>query len=231
MSVEMLPVGQRILLDDCRRSLGLCLHDFLLDVQTSNCSPGTLRFYGQKLDAFLAYLRAYGATGPADLDAMRIRECLSEVARSHSAGGVFACFRAVRAFARFLLRGVGLSEDPLPGIRVPKANLEPLDPVAFEDVKAMRGVCQAGLSGARDRALLLVLFDIGLRAGELLTLNMADFDPEHGSLPVRKAKPRQSRTAFVARHGMIIRRRGLGWTAYAFARFTAEGCLALRTLR
>lgn len=53
-----------------------------------------------------------------------------------------------------------------------------------------------GPAGARDAALLAVLYGGGLRRSEAVALDVSDFDPETGMLTIRAAKGRRDRTAY-----------------------------------
>jgi site-specific recombinase XerD len=175
------------------------LRDFLLDVQAANRTPGTVAFYRQKLTPFLDYLRERGIVQAQDIAPSHLRAYLAVLNASHSAGGVHAHWRAVRAFLRFLVREGILDSNPLDKVRAPKVDVEPLAPVNLEHLKAMLATCDRGEAGLRDRAILLTLLDTGLRAGEATALNVHDLDLNDGALMVRRSKSRRPRTVFVGR--------------------------------
>lgn len=65
---------------------------------------------------------------------------------------------------------------------------------------ALSAACQAdrGPKGARDAALFALGFGCGLRRMEIVSLDLADFDPETGELKVRRGKGRKARVCHVS---------------------------------
>ncbi len=89
-----------------------------------------------------------------------------------------------------------LTEDPLRGftMRTPKT----LPDVPTEDeLRAVLAATPHTLEGTRNRTLLLVLADSGLRAGELLHLLIEDWRAADRGLFVRGGKGRKDRIAFI----------------------------------
>jgi len=180
-------------------SLQVWLRDFLLDVQAANRTSGTITFYQSKLTAFLAFLTTLDVTEPEALDAPHIRAFLVHLAQEREAGGVHAYWRAVRAFVRFLVREDALQRNPLDRIRTPKVDEELLEPVPVETVQAMLATCGRRDIDLRDKAILFMLLDTGLRASEMTGLDIAHMDLNTGGIQVHKAKNRKPRTVFMGR--------------------------------
>jgi integrase/recombinase XerD len=67
------------------------------------------------------------------------------------------------------------------------------------ELKALVDACKADLSpaGARDAALLGVLYTCGIRRAELVSLTLADFDETSGQLDVRQGKGHKDRRVYV----------------------------------
>jgi integrase len=79
-------------------------------------------------------------------------------------------------------------------MRTPKT----LPSVPTEDeLRSVLAACADTLEGARNRTLILVLADSGLRASEALHLLIEDWRPADRGLFVRAGKGRKDRVAFV----------------------------------
>jgi site-specific recombinase XerD len=100
---------------------------------------------------------------------------------------------AVRAFLRFL----GATQQCTPGMQyaIPGFASWQLSTVprflAAEDVERVIASCPADGNGPRDRAVLLLLARLGLRAGEVAQLRFADIDWAQGLLTVSGKTRRQ----------------------------------------
>jgi len=72
-----------------------------------------------------------------------------------------------------------------------------------ETVRVLESVSPASSQGLRDRAMLEILYSTGMRKGELVALNVADFSFERQELVIVKSKSRKGRVVPVgeyARH-------------------------------
>jgi site-specific recombinase XerD len=179
--------------------MNVWLRDFILDVRAANRADATISYYTQKIKAFLAYLEEQGVTEPTLIKAPVIRAYLVKLGETHSPGGVHAYWRAIRAFVRFLVREDAIDRNPLEKMRAPKLDQELLEPVPVETVSALLATCDKTVIGLRDKAIILMLLDTGLRAGELTGLDIGDVDLMDGSVAVRKTKSRKARFTFVGR--------------------------------
>jgi site-specific recombinase XerD len=88
--------------------------------------------------------------------------------------------------------------NPIEKVAAPRVSEEVLEPVSLETVRAMLSTCRRRtFCGDRDFAVLLALLDSGLRASELLALNLGDLDLRSGAIVVRTSKSRKPRIVFI----------------------------------
>jgi integrase len=82
------------------------------------------------------------------------------------------------------------------GERVPTGR-----PISAGELRALYGVCGSSTRGRRDAALLTVFRQAGARRGELVAIELADYNRETGDLIIRKGKGNKQRAAFISNEG------------------------------
>jgi integrase/recombinase XerD len=124
-----------------------------------------------------------------------LRSFVLERARRHGLWRAKTVVVAVRAFLRFLgATGQCPSgmQHAIPGFASWQLSSVPRF-LAAEDVERVIGSCPADGNGPRDRAVLLLLARLGLRAGEVARLRFADVDWVQGLLTVSGKARRQEK--------------------------------------
>ena len=95
----------------------------------------------------------------------------------------------IKAFARWCVAEEWLPRDPLARVKRPKVDDKPKAALSPEEVDTLlRAVNRGSWLGVRNLAAMLLLFSTGLRAGELLALDVADLDWHKGLITIRRAK-------------------------------------------
>lgn len=169
-----------------------------------NYALGTLAYNRIFLEDFGAYLeqslrKEIQAVTPADLEGYvrylalhykpRYREKLSEPS-------IFARVSVVRGFFRYLTKRGHLLYDPSLNMPQPKINTHaPRVTLTVDEVERLLEVPNLKTAtGLRDRAILEVFYSTGLRAGELVKLNLFDIDLKEKTVRVVKGKGGKDRT-------------------------------------
>lgn len=103
--------------------------------------------------------------------------CKSTVARK---------LATLRSFYKFLVRRELAGSNPVAPIRTPKQEKRLPKYLDVEQIEKLFSNCDAStLLGARDRAILEMLYSTGIRVSELVALNVADIDLGNSVIHVR----------------------------------------------
>jgi integrase/recombinase XerD len=154
-------------------------------------SERTLRDYRHRLRHLLADLD----DAPSKLDVAYLRRFTLELGRNGGNAVVKSTTTALRQFVRFLIADgqcpVGL-EEAIPDIAYWRLSTLPryLQPEEVERVLASPDTRTP--VGKRDRAILLLLARMGLRAGDVVQLRLADIDWRAATLSVSGKNRRQA---------------------------------------
>ena len=168
---------------------------------------GTRRIYRRYAAAFLAEC---AGTPTPDWSRLTVRTVAAFVQTQASQLSPSACrapVTATRAFLRFLAtRGVvpaGIV-GAVPPVREWKHATLPRDLSANDVQRVLAAVDETRTSGHRDRAVLLLLTRLGLRAGEVAALTVEDIDWHNGSVCVAGKGGRQRRLPLPADVGAAL---------------------------
>ncbi len=180
------------------------LSAFLLDGKARRLSPKTLYSYRQLIGYALAFLAEQGVTTLAEITPTHLRLWFVHLQeRDWKENSVHTAAVALRAFFNWCLAEELLTDSPLRKVKLPRRSKELLPAFSDDDVRALLGVCGDSL---RDRALILLLLDTGVRASECVALNVADVSAD-GAVAVQKGKGNKGRLTFLgSQAGRAVRR-------------------------
>lgn len=155
------------------------LDDFDTYNEAKGLSTRTRHWYTHQLQALAAFLEMRNVVPSATAGRDILAFMAQERRRGLSERSIDARFRALRAFFRWIEKSGyfdGLKNPVAPDYK-PKLKRKIGKRITLEEYKKL----QASISGdswidARDRALIAVLFRVGLRAGECAGLRVADID-------------------------------------------------------
>lgn len=155
-----------------------------------NYSPQTVQSYSRDLEQFFSHLtagRADKKVTPSDLDHITIREFLSRLSQAGNQKVTIARkLSALRSFFRYLYREGHLDQNPAKLVRTPRQPLKTPRFLSLAEIETIMTLPPADtLKGARDRAILELLYASGLRVGELVGLNLIDLSMSRRLVRVR----------------------------------------------
>lgn len=189
-------------------SLKSLIKGYLLTHQTEGSSPHTVEYYRGILSRFLWYADSVGWPDDARLlNGWNIREFLGYVgtqtgrwlkqgngsessSRKASPRTVHHYYSSLRAFFNWTVKEGFLQESTLAKVKLPKAKSKVIQPYSLEQIKKLLGVCDhdfengAKFLATRNKTIILMLLDSGLRLSELSNVKVQDIDTGRGWIKV-----------------------------------------------
>lgn len=179
-------------------SLSALVKFYISCCRTEGKSPATVRWYRQKLDYFVRFLMERGlARKVSEIGKREIRAFIQHLQtevradennprkptreKGLSPHTVQGYARALRAFFSWAVREGFLDESPMKGIKMPK--IPKLMMPCFMKDEARRLLDPASYNGqfaVRNRTIVMLLLDTGIRLSELTRLRMRDLHLEEG---------------------------------------------------
>jgi len=150
----------------------------------AGCSGRTLEGYGANLARFR---RNTAINSPEEATLLAIQSYLSGLRERMKPISVHQHFRALKTFFNWCHETGLLNEHPMRGLRMKIPNTLPRVPEDDEVRKLLRA-CSDTFEGRRNRALIALLADSGLRISEALHLRIEDVNFATRSISVRGGK-------------------------------------------
>jgi integrase/recombinase XerD len=168
--------------------LAALLPSWELHLRAERKTPGTVRLYSTGVRAFLAWCNRQGR--PATLDRATVAAFVADLLDGgREAATARARHLALRRFAAWLVEEGELETYPLDGMRPPKLDSKVIPVLSDQQLRALIAACEGKtLPDRRDEALVRLLAETGLRAGETVALTLDDIDLSAGTLVVRRGK-------------------------------------------
>lgn len=181
---------------------------FQLRCRAQNLSAGMCANYAQTYRLLLRALAPLGGPAPADATTHHLRACIEAWRAAGLASETLETrFRHLRTFFGFLHREGLLLANPAAALERPRVERRLIRPFTEDQFAATLAQIRGDALGLRDRALLLLLADTGLRISEALGLKLGELDLA-GNTAVVMGKGRKERRVC---WGETARRALLAW--------------------
>jgi site-specific recombinase XerD len=206
--------------------------DFILSRQAMQCAPTTMEFYRYTTGVFLTWAEGQSVTSPEQVDARLVRYYLADLSsKGKSDKTLNAHARAIRTLLRFWY-----AEKYIPApvsLTMPKMEAKRLPCLTADELTQVLSAAKP-----RDKALILLMADSGLRRAEVIALNWGDIDIMSGLIKVKRGKGGKARSAVIGattRRVLLTHRRTLGnpaadspvFPSRTGERFTGTGILLI----
>lgn len=164
------------------------LPSWIVSLKADRKSPQTIDAYRRGVALFIEWCEANDLT-PA-LDRPTVRAWIADLL-AHGAEPNTARSRqmALKRFSAWLEEEEEIDRDDLATLKPPKLDVKVVDRLTDEQCAALVKACNGKtLLDRRDEAVLRLMLETGLRAGEAIALELGDVDPAAGIAIVRRGK-------------------------------------------
>ncbi len=185
--------------------------DYLLDHEGGNSSQKTLQWHQTALGLLRSFLEEErGIMLVGEVDAPDINAWFASMRKTPSSRGKIRCERTIQTYARsaraffhWLVRRETIERSPFDRVVFPKVGKPLIRTIESEEFERLLTACTppgevgplADRAAARNRAILWVLYDTGIRLSELCGLRTGDFDRKHGLIIVKGKGSKERRIA------------------------------------
>jgi integrase/recombinase XerD len=146
-------------------------------------SPSTARIYRRAVQSFINY-----CIPPAELTKANVTDWL-HAQSDKQAATVRLRLTAIKLFARWLAVEEGFDPDPILAVKPPRLDQAAVPDLSEAEVRRLLKACDGTeLRDKRDKAMLVLFAETGLRAAELLALDIRDIDLDGCVVDVRRGK-------------------------------------------
>ena len=160
-------------------------------------SSNTLESYMRDVNRFITYLEQRGIDSPAQADKEVVEGFLQNLRdKNKSNATITRMLASVRAYYQFLMKSGLASGNPAKQIKLEKVTKKNPEVLTDKEIRQLLATPNVGeIKGARDKAMLEMLYATGIRVSELINLNIEDVRCEKGERgEVTCRSPRGART-------------------------------------
>ena len=149
------------------------IRGFRLALSVEGLKPKTIRNYLRDVEGFALH---HGGP-PHCVKADDVREYVLALQDRCAPKTVCEAQLSLRRFFRFMVAEGEIGNDPTSSIKLTRYRVDPQPTYTSAEVKRLLLACNARTrTGLRDRALIMVLIDTGVREGELVSMGLPDWD-------------------------------------------------------
>jgi len=147
-------------------------------------SSETLKAYHGHLGEFVKHMNSIGIRYPEQVQEEHIISFVLHKKKTCNGTSIHTYFVHAKAWFNWLLRHNIISNNPFANLKKPTLPKTVVKPITSEQVTRMIECCANNSYGIRDKAIILLLYDAGLRRSELCSIKVEDVSLKTGSIKV-----------------------------------------------
>lgn len=165
--------------------LEITLKEFLIDARARGLSPRTVQAYRWHLKRLVTWLAERGIESLRMVTRNLLREWTAGLYEQWQRTTVKQAVSAMRSWFKWAYNEQLISSNPAKAVKVPRDKPKMQRTVSSDEFEQMLAACPETVTGIRNRAIISLLFDSGLRAAEVARLRAQDVWVEQQVLKVK----------------------------------------------
>lgn len=160
------------------------LQAYLLARDVDEFSPHTLKGYRHKLGLFVKFAKSIGITEAEQITSDHVRLFLYHKKETCNTVSIHNYYRDIHAFFNWLVKEKRLPHNPINFSRpkLPKKIVQPFTP---DHLRQLLSLCQGNqFLALRNKAMLLIFLDTGIRLAEMAAMELDDLDLKRGIIKI-----------------------------------------------
>ena len=159
---------------------------FLNLAEAAERSPHTIKTYKAIIRGFIHFVNALGVVTPQDVTEEHIAAYIIHKRKTCNGVSINTTYKHIRAWFNWMAspkRRI-IEKSPLIGMDTPTLPKTVIKPLNGEQLQQMLTHCADNIGGVRNKAIVLLTYDSGLRRSELSGIKLADVDIKRGAIKV-----------------------------------------------
>jgi len=193
------------------------LDAFLYFSEAAEHTPATIKAYRTLVGDFIRFANSIGATMPGDVQEEHIVAYIIHKRKTCNGTSVSTYYHHVRAWFNWMARRGIVPVSPCAVLKNPTIPKTVIRPITGDDLVKILSCCTGYFRGIRDKAIVLLIYDSGLRRSEVSGIKLDDVDLGRGAIKVmgKGAKERYVAIGDEAKKAimsyLLMRTDGLPW--------------------
>jgi site-specific recombinase XerD len=175
--------------------LAALLPSWQLAMRAERKAPGTVKTYSDAVTGFLRWCES--TDNVPELTKTTVQAFIADLLDSGAEPATArARYGGLKRFAAWLTEEGEFDTDPLIGMKPPRNDRKVVNALTDDQLKRLIKACQGkSLKDRRDEAIIRLMVETGLRAGEVIGMQLSDVNLQDGSATVRRGKGGKGRVA------------------------------------
>jgi integrase/recombinase XerD len=173
------------------------LESWMLALRVEHRADNTLKLYRAGVEAYLDWCEREQL--PVAIDRTQVRTWISTLMDAGAEPATAAARQsAVKRFSKWLHTEDEQDTDPLAGLKPPTQSEKLVEPLTDDELRALFKACDGkDFVDRRDIAIVRIMAETGMRAGECAALKVEDVDLGAGIVSIRKSKTGRGRVCHI----------------------------------